>query len=90
MDALFYKLMKSLQTKMTDWLLNDRETFLDELIWHQGLGASTEPDPCNDCKVGLGVYRCMECMGTPMYCKGCLLTRHGSSPLHRIEVRSCC
>lgn len=71
---------------MTDWLANDRDNFLDELIWHEGLGTRENPGLCDDCKEDLGVYRCMECTGKSLCCKLCLVKDHRGLPLHRIEV----
>lgn len=76
-----------MQTKMQDWIDNARSQFLDELLWHEGLGSSTSPDLCYTCGENLGEHRCMDCMGSSRYCKRCIVALHSGLPLHRIEVR---
>lgn len=71
---------------MADWVDNVRTEFLDELLWHEGLGSTTSPGLCYGCGIDLGVYRCLECMGGSLYCQACLLDNHAGLPLHRIEV----
>lgn len=71
---------------MSDWLENARSIFLDEMMWHKGLG-SPSPKPCYECGDSPGIYRCLECMGPALYCQACIVNEHCGLPLHRVEVR---
>jgi hypothetical protein len=71
---------------MTTWLAFYRQTCLDELIRHDGLGNRSEDPPCEDCGDGLGAYRCLECVGRSLMCLDCVVGAHKRTPLHRIEV----
>ncbi|KAH8113739.1 hypothetical protein DFH11DRAFT_1509928, partial [Phellopilus nigrolimitatus] len=59
-----------------------RQSYLDELVRHDGRGSSLT---CQNCEMIAAEYRCTECLGTPTSCKGCLLDTHRHHPLHRIE-----
>ena len=42
-------------------------------------------DSCEACKAE-AFYRCEECYGGRVMCKGCVLTIHEIQPLHALEV----
>ncbi|TDL13597.1 hypothetical protein BD410DRAFT_735152, partial [Rickenella mellea] len=37
------------------------------------------------CKKNEPAFRCVDCLGTSMYCEGCLRERHKALPFHRIQ-----
>ncbi|RDX48568.1 hypothetical protein OH76DRAFT_1456274 [Lentinus brumalis] len=60
--------------------------YLAELLRLEGRGDHTGSQ-CKGCgTVGDGTYRCEDCWTTCMYCQVCIVERHVTSPLHRIQV----
>ena len=71
---------------LTEWLAF-RPTFLDELLRWDGRGLNTD-HVCARCQeAATAMFRCIECFGTPMLCKECLLQMHKHSPFHAVKVR---
>ncbi|KAF7374455.1 CxC2 domain-containing protein [Mycena sanguinolenta] len=62
------------------------QRFLDELLRHEGLEDNT--GLCSCCQTNLGrgaqLFRCLTC-GAFTQCLTCVLSRHASSPLHRLQ-----
>ncbi|KAG1860956.1 hypothetical protein F4604DRAFT_1882528 [Suillus subluteus] len=65
----------------------EHENFLLELLWLDGRGDFIFDQVCkgHDRCQGHPDYRCRDCFGTALYCKGCMLVRHQESPLHRLQ-----
>ncbi|KAG1741401.1 hypothetical protein EDD22DRAFT_786709, partial [Suillus occidentalis] len=61
--------------------------FLLELLRLDGCGDYIFDQVCagQDGCQGHPEYRCRDCFGTALYCKGCTLARHQESPLHRLQ-----
>lgn len=75
------------QTKLLDWLVF-RESCLDELLRHDGLGDFLGNTLCVSCLGAEGVYKCKDCLGGSLLrCRDCLVNSHRDHPLHRVEVR---
>lgn len=76
--------------RISTWLPS-RGLYLDELLRHDGLGdhhGSTLCDGCSDADMNVEAhFRCRDCSGSRMLCRGCLLREHTLLPLHRVEVR---
>ncbi|KAH6897792.1 hypothetical protein BKA70DRAFT_1116038 [Coprinopsis sp. MPI-PUGE-AT-0042] len=74
--------------KLQDWIPR-RQSFLDELLHHDGLGDSLDRQTCSDCPPttsATGLYKCIDCWdGSLLRCKTCVLLNHSKQPLHRIE-----
>ena len=66
-----------------------RDTFLDELIRHEGLGQLPQPSICGVCKKSgaLGTIKCVDCSGGIHMCQMCTVELHQRLPTHRIMVR---
>ncbi|KAG1894399.1 uncharacterized protein F5891DRAFT_1130931 [Suillus fuscotomentosus] len=64
-----------------------RENFLLELLRLDGHGNYIFDQICKgrDGCQEYPDYRCWDCFGTALYCKGCTLVRHQESPLHRLQ-----
>jgi len=78
----------SFQTKLAEWLIL-RDSTLDELLRHDGLGAFKDDTGCYLCgkKDSDALYRCGDCgHGSRLCCASCLVTKHDRLELHRIEV----
>ncbi|GJF00735.1 CxC2 domain-containing protein [Phanerochaete sordida] len=71
---------------LREWT-NHTERFLDELLRLEGLrGAS--PTVCSLCPAsqsGVPQYRCSDCFGGRLVCRGCCLRVHHDQPFHRIK-----
>lgn len=68
------------------WAKNCRQSYLEELFRLDGRGGARF---CfNDENEGL--YRCLECFDTNLYCAGYILDQHAGAPLHCIEVSTWC
>lgn len=77
------------QHRLTEWL-SFRETFLEETLRHDGLGAFLDHATCSKCGDTPGVIKCRDCMGGAMLqCAVCTVSSHSHLPLHRIEVCPC-
>ena len=73
--------------KLNEWL-SYRQTCLDELLRHDGLGSSIGQKECWTCKgSGNACWKCLDCNdGGWLRCQECIITVHSSHALHRIEV----
>ncbi|KAH6886031.1 hypothetical protein BKA70DRAFT_1465400 [Coprinopsis sp. MPI-PUGE-AT-0042] len=72
--------------KLKDWIPR-RQLFLDELLRHDGLGDFLDRQGCSGCSQQTSeFYKCTDCWdGSMLVCLECLLSKHQSLPLHRIE-----
>ena len=70
---------------MADWL-RFLWIILDELLRTDGLGDSAEPGTCVKCAKLAGKYQCNDCLGSGLWCSGCIVSSHRHLPLHRIQV----
>lgn len=60
------------------------DVFLQELLQHEGRGAS---QLCSGCGIDSACYRCMDCFLNELYCKACIVgNHHRAMPFHRIQV----
>lgn len=76
------------QVKLFEWLAY-RESFLDELLRHDGLGDFLGSTLCASCGEVDGVIKCRDCLGgCHLRCAVCSIHHHRRLPLHRIEVCS--
>lgn len=66
------------------------DTYLHEMMRHEGLGDNTSPGMCTNCRTEtvtrLATVRCKECFDRRLYCHTCIVSAHKRMPLHRIEV----
>jgi hypothetical protein len=62
-----------------------RDDYLDECMLLEGRGPFYSF--CAGCRSPESKYRCEDCTPGPLWCKVCLLARHGQLPLHLVEVR---
>lgn len=78
-----------IQTKLNEWL-SYRQTCLDELLRHDGLGSSFGQKECWSCKGSSDAcWKCLDCNdGGLLRCQQCIVTEHSCHALHRIEVCS--
>jgi len=82
-STLTYLILKS---KLQEWLLL-RDTTLDEILRHDGLGDFLGHPLCAACNIEPGIYKCKDCSGGGrLRCKTCAIMMHQYTPLHRIEV----
>ncbi|KAJ7896572.1 hypothetical protein B0H13DRAFT_1885077 [Mycena leptocephala] len=64
-----------------------KQFFLDETLWSEGLGHSSDFPHCLLCgnDVGQqGFFKCIDC-GDFLQCKSCCVDRHGVTPLHFLK-----
>ena len=81
-------LLTYLQTKMYSWIKVQLDV-LDEIASLDGPGVQ-QLDLCSSCpnRQISPIYRCLECPYPSLHCSECIMKRHNTLPLHRIEVRS--
>lgn len=66
---------------------DERDLYLRELLRLDGR-ADLRDSPCTLCNIAGGPeYRCEDCFGGELFCKGCMVNIHACMPLHRVEVR---
>jgi hypothetical protein len=70
---------------VADWIPY-RETYLDELLRHDGRGSNAALMCSNVGCGGDGIFKCRECMFENLFCCDCMVRRHSNLPLHRILV----
>lgn len=65
-----------------------RQTFLDELLRHDGKADYLQSEGCSACDVReTQLFRCLDCWdGCHLTCRGCLSTAHSNLPFHHVEV----
>lgn len=61
------------------------DSFLAEMLSLDSKG-EWPTDRCAECDTEIGEYQCLECFGRQMLCKGCMVKRHMTLYLHRIQV----
>ncbi|KAF7983602.1 hypothetical protein HWV62_20507 [Athelia sp. TMB] len=67
--------------------LNFRNDQLDERMRFEGRGNKMHDDTCPGCHgMNIGTYRCEDCFGRELLCRGCCVARHATMPFHRIKV----
>jgi len=70
---------------LSEWL-EFRDSFLDELLRHDGLGDSFASTICSACREREGTIKCTDCFTQHLRCRHCIVEAHSNLPLHRIEV----
>ncbi|KIK33966.1 hypothetical protein CY34DRAFT_98770, partial [Suillus luteus UH-Slu-Lm8-n1] len=71
---------------LLQWL-PERSAFLDEIIRLEGRGSEgTRLNCCCGTDNATHLYRCRDCFGVEMVCLTCVVHRHLSNPLHRIDM----
>ena len=73
------------QKKLFEWL-SYRNSFLDELLRHEGFGDSAGSPLCGSCGRAEGTIKCNDCFSQLLYCQQCIVKEHVNLPLHRIKV----
>ena len=87
---VFLALLTIFQSKLKEWL-PFRDSFLNELLRHDGHGDYLGSTICLSCGQEGGVLKCRECFsGSLLRCRACVLQAHQDHPLHHVEVRSAC
>ncbi|KAJ7120591.1 hypothetical protein C8R43DRAFT_1136756 [Mycena crocata] len=72
---------------LREWVEENREDFLMELLRAEGRGDHRQYNVCPGCATERAEYRCKTCLsGGEMVCKACVVQRHQMNPLHAIEV----
>jgi len=75
-----------LKSKLQEWL-SLRDTTLDEILRHDGLGDYLGHPLCCVCNIQPGLFKCKDCSGGGrLRCQSCVVKVHQDMPLHRIEV----
>jgi len=64
-----------------------QQEYLDELLRLEAFLSSNLNAFCDTCEED-GVFRCKDCFGGGVMCKGCILQHHTDRPLHNIQVRN--
>ncbi|KAJ7739347.1 hypothetical protein B0H16DRAFT_1465303 [Mycena metata] len=81
--------MRESDYPLTQWVEDDRDNTLDELLRAEGRGDHRKYSICPRCKqsAAKATYRCEDCVrGGEMLCSGCMVATHIQSPLHRVEM----
>ena len=64
-----------------------RDTVLDEMLRHEGLGDNDVGWACRSCNAQPPFYlKCNDCSGVVGLCGPCIVVRHQHLPLHRVQV----
>jgi hypothetical protein len=74
------------KSKLLEWL-SFRDTTLDEILRHDGLGDYLGQPLCCACNIQPGLFKCKDCSGGGrLRCQTCVVKVHQDTPLHQIEV----
>jgi hypothetical protein len=68
--------------------IDDRDFYLQEFIRLDGRGDLAVGNACRLCGLTSPDIRCEDCFGGELLCRKCVIDRHASNPLHRIEVHT--
>jgi hypothetical protein len=72
---------------LRQWAEDHRETYLAELLRHEGRGDHATEPGCTQCTKGAADHRCSDCLGGgELLCSSCIVTAHRQMPFHRIQV----
>ncbi|KAJ7085635.1 hypothetical protein B0H15DRAFT_760858, partial [Mycena belliarum] len=72
---------------LREWVLENRDEFLAELLRWEGRGDHRAYGVCPGCSMQRAEYRCRLCMtGGEMVCSACIVEHHKRTPLHVVEV----
>lgn len=74
-----------IQDKLYDFLTY-RESFLHEMLRHEGHGDSIDLTMCFSCRHQEATFKCRDCFSQLLRCAGCARKEHLNLPLHRILV----
>ncbi|KAI0038390.1 hypothetical protein FA95DRAFT_1613426 [Auriscalpium vulgare] len=71
---------------LTEWL-PFRDTYMDELVRHDGRGDFMGVTECTvaACE-SPWTSRCLDCFGSPLLCDHCLCEAHTRQPIHRVQT----
>ena len=67
---------------LLEWMKNYRDTYLDEMLRHDGRSGITQ---CSACAAD-AAYKCKDCFGCQLLCQECFTTKHNLLPFHRALV----
>lgn len=71
------------QNIFADWL-PFRDTHVHELTRHEGWADLSKR--CIQCLQADAAYKCDDCFGPTVHCRGCVVSVHARLPFHRIKV----
>lgn len=74
-----------LQKKLFEFLAF-RDSWLDELLRHDGLANSIASPKCYSCGCANATIKCKDCFCQLLRCHTCTVKAHKELPLHRISV----
>lgn len=75
-------------TPLQSWQA-EHDTFLLELLRHDGRGDYVDLCVCGSCHFGLPEYRCIDCFSGELFCSACIVSLHASNPHHQIQASFC-
>ncbi|KAJ6503653.1 hypothetical protein C8R45DRAFT_818086 [Mycena sanguinolenta] len=71
---------------LRQWAEDHRDSFLAEMLRHEGRGEHAESLMCRRCGEGSADHRCLHCLGgDELLCDRCILVSHRQMPFHKIE-----
>src|ERR1700733_337953 len=71
------------QNEFMQEYLDRRNSILIEILRHEALPSQQF---CSNCQELSSRYRCRDCFGTTMWCRGCCISAHTHAPFHRIDM----
>jgi len=78
-----YTLTRIIQNIFAEWP-PFRDTHIHELTRHEGWADLSKR--CIQCLQADAAYKCDDCFGPTVHCRGCVVSAHARLPLHRIKV----
>ncbi|KAJ7213821.1 hypothetical protein B0H12DRAFT_1242227 [Mycena haematopus] len=70
---------------LRQWAEDHRDTFLEEMLRHEGRGDHAELSACPRCRQREGDHRCTHCFGGgELLCESCVVAGHRQLPFHPI------
>ncbi|KAF7346849.1 hypothetical protein MSAN_01824100 [Mycena sanguinolenta] len=71
---------------LRQWAEDHRETFLAEMLRHEGRGEHARSSTCPQCREHEADHRCVHCMGGgELLCRSCIVAVHRQLPFHTIQ-----
>ncbi|KAG2341246.1 hypothetical protein BDR05DRAFT_977033 [Suillus weaverae] len=68
--------------------IEHQETFLVEMLHHDGRGDNILSSVCSACGINPSIYHCKDCFTPTLSCQTCIVQTHAHSPMHSVEWNS--
>ena len=80
-EKSFLTKSKTQNDYLQEWHQDKSKQYLQRITRHQGYSGTRACSSCNGC----GSWKCLDCIGHPIYCIWCCREQHARHVFHRVE-----